>query len=118
MSKREPKKHVRHETATDPDTGRRVRVNTLKTFWRRDTHVRQKTEQVLSDGTKVTHVCWVPADNAPSLKRYARELVKHAGAGDHKKFVAATNWFYNKGANCSNPPQGIGATRKKKGQKK
>lgn len=45
-----------------------------------------------------------------SLKQLVREST------DPEIVKLAQDWFHNKNVNTSNPPLGIGATRKKKGQ--
>jgi hypothetical protein len=49
------------------------------------------------------------AKNVP-LRQFARELAKGDGSLSEK----ARNWFFNKNANFSKPPLGIGRTRKKR----
>jgi len=55
------------------------------------------------------------ANSHLSLKEYARQA---QGDKDADLSTAARNWLFNKKANTSKPPLGIGCTRKKKGGSK
>lgn len=50
-------------------------------------------------------LAWKKSGKQVSLKAFARQLLK-----EDKK---VEDWFFNKTANTSNPPKGIGNTRKK-----
>lgn len=47
-----------------------------------------------------------------SLKQFVKT---QASLGDKEFETAVKNWIFNKHANTSKPPLGLGATRKKKG---
>lgn len=109
MSERKPAKHVVYERIATPD-GRRVRFNAIRGFWKRACFSRKEVDSGMGDGS--LKKVWVPNSNHVSLKAFARSST------DEAVKAAARDWFHNKRANVSNPPQGIGCTRKKKGSSK
>jgi hypothetical protein len=63
-----------------------------------------------ADGRRTNSVksAWKKSKKGASLKAYARA---QAAQGD----VDAKRWLHNKRVNPSNPPKGIGSTKKRKG---
>lgn len=94
---RVPEKHV--ENPRDAE-GRKT--DQVKSAWRKATHSRK---EIPGQGEEKTRYRMVRREGSMSLKEFARR----------QDDEASKRWFHNKGANTSNPPLGIGCTRKKKG---
>lgn len=105
-TERKPVKNIVHETTITSDN-RKVRVNAIKSLWRKACFARKEVLQ--EDGSSKR--TWIQKDGHVSLKTFAHT---HASS-DASTAVVARNWFYNKCANTSNPPLGIGRTSKSKG---
>jgi hypothetical protein len=59
---------------------------------------------------------WHKAKSGLSLKEFVRQMESAThNENDAKAAQFATDWLYNKRANTSNPPRGIGRTNGKKG---
>lgn len=97
---RVPGKHMPNPTTTDKD-GREVKTDQVKSAWRAETH---SLKEVHAHGDEKTRRRWVRREGSMSLKEFARR----------QDDEASKRWFHNKRVNTSNPPQGIGSTRKKK----
>lgn len=89
----------------------------IKTHWKRFTHVVKTIPG--GEGDNKTRYRWVTKPgHQPSLKEFARGAA--GGIGHNAKEFASTcdssakRWLHNKKVNCSNPPMGLGNTKKKK----
>jgi len=93
---RVPEKHI--ENPRDAE-GRKT--DQVKSAWRKATHSRK---EIPGQGEEKTRYRMVRREGSMSLKAFAKR----------QDDEASKRWFHNKGANTSNPPLGIGCTRKKK----
>ena len=96
------------------------REQTIKHLWRKATHGRVTVKIQVSPTTEGaepevrTKFGYYPKADSPSLKEFARQLLcAPSGAVPEGEFETASRWFHNKRCNPSNPPLGIGSTRRK-----
>lgn len=78
----------------------------LRLAWREATHVSQVVNVTDDRGETRSRTVWTRKDGTQSLRQFARS----AQAGDD-----GVTWLWNKKANSSKPPLGLGRTRKRKG---
>lgn len=102
-TERKPGSNIVHETTVTSDN-RTVRVNSIKSLWRKACFARK---EVLQEDGSMRRV-WLAKEGHVSLKTFAQKLA----ASDASTSVVARNWFHNKRVNASNPPQGIGRTNR------
>lgn len=96
------KERVPAEHKANPRDAEGRKTDQVKSAWRKYTH---RLKEIPGQGENKTRYKWVRLEGSMSLKEFARRQGAEAGA----------RWLFNKGANTSKAPLGIGSTRKKKG---
>ncbi len=94
---REPAKHIEN-----PRDDKGHKTGQVKSAWRAATRSRK---EIPGQGEEKTRYRMVRREGSMSLKEFARR----------QDDESSKRWLHNKRANTSNPPLGIGNTRKKKG---